>query len=236
MTIAAEVTRTVSGVPLTFASRFGYGPWADSPTFPVSVEQAPVIALTPEAGSGVRLQWTPESGDTPQQSVWLTVTVSDSARPVRYLKINWQDGGAVEVIDIASLTDFVMVINHVYSSYTGTRIVASTYDASDVLIETTGGSIGQSFTADFSSYYGIHQYRIERFRGRIGYSLPGELWIPDWTDFDGSSGQMDFYDTEAYPAWNWGYRLWLREFDVNERPGIVIVPSDWVQTGSGEGV
>jgi hypothetical protein len=108
-----------------------------------------------------------------------------------------------------------------------------TVDAYNGLTLIESGSLALGFTR--SAYYHIHQYRVERFKGRLEYCEPGRLWVPDWQAFTGAAGEMDYYDYDALPGWNWGYRIWLRSLDAQGLPDLTMVPSAWVQTGSGEG-
>jgi hypothetical protein len=227
--IAAELIRQDSGVPLTDSQQQLQLPWTTSPDFPVAVEQAPDPTVTVVA-NGNRIQWSPDSGGTPREDVWLQVDVSESAEPVHFMLVHWQDGNH-DTVFAYNTRDFGRLLQHTYLSDPSGSIDILTYDDSHVFIEGTTVAI----TPNRSSNHRIHQFRIERFRGRLGYSLPGKLWIPDWVDYRGGT-QMDFIDMEGDPNWNWGYRLWLREFTDQGRPGLTMVPSNWMETGQGEGI
>jgi hypothetical protein len=227
--IAAELIRQDPGVPLTEANQLLQLPWTTSPDFPVSVEQVPDPTVTPQA-DGNRIQWSPDSGGTAREDVWLEVQITESPQPVNFILVHWQDGNHDTLFGM-TVTTLTRRVLHAYLADPSSAIEVLSYDENGAFIE--GTTVAATLTR--SSNYRISQYRIERFRGRLGYTLPGALWIPDWTDFDGSSGQMDFVDAEGDSGWNWGYRIWLREFADHGRPGLTMVPSNWVETGQGEG-
>jgi hypothetical protein len=231
MAIALDLIRTESGYPLTPAGSYIRLPWDDSPEFPVSVEQAPVITVTPPTTDGVRLQWSPDTGLTNRCDVWVEIDVTSSSKGVAYMKVNWKDG-VTDTIQTFGMTTFRMVVTHSYFTNPlalGDPILVQTYDKTDTLIEsdTLAGTI------TLSTLWRIHQCRIERFKGSESYAHPSERWVHDWIPYDDAS--LDFYDADAYTGWNWGYRLWLREVDDQDRPGLTMVPSSWVETGTGEG-
>jgi hypothetical protein len=229
--ITLTQTRTENGYPLTESGLEFQEPWSDSPQSRAAAEQAPVITVTKVAGTGIQLQWSPDSGQTARSDVWLTIDVSDSATPVAYLQIDWKDGGAVQTVQCYGVRDFSRTIMHTYTADPSADISVTTYDGNDGSIESQ--TLALSFTRN--SYYRIGQYRVERFKGKLSYNEYDARWYPDWTEFTGDSDEMDYYDYDANLNWNWGYRLWLREVDEQDRPDLVMVPSEWAEVGEGEG-
>jgi hypothetical protein len=192
--------------------------------------------VSKEAG-GNHIQWDPESGQTAREDTWFKITVTNSPTPVSYMTIQWLDGSSTVTKQCYRARNLSRIIMHTYlatppPSYIIPNLFVRTFDSSDTLIEI----LNSGYDPERSSYYRVNQYRIERYKGSLGYSDGKGSWFPDWTPFEYTDGyKMDFYDTVANPNWNYGYRLWLRYKDDQDEPRLHMIPSNWVETGSGEG-
>lgn len=227
MTITITQIELKTGVALTpYGSRMRL-PWADSPDFETAAERATAPVLT-RVGDAVHLQWSPSSGATAQATLSIQVEAHCPVYVTEY-KIDWGDGTPVEVVPGLGVKNRIFSKSHVYLNDS----VLITVDAYQGAVLVDSGSLVVSFAR--SSDYEVQQYRVERFKGRIGYCEPGQLWFPDWQEYTGAVGEMNYYDYTALPGWNWGYRLWLRSVDSQGLPYLTMVPSAWAQTGSGEG-
>jgi hypothetical protein len=229
MTINLTVPKTTSGWPLTPADSFVQAPWNDSPEHPVATEPAPNIAVSRVDGGTVNLNWGIDSGRAPRADAWLKIQMRGSI-PISFYLVDWGDGGSPEAVNGLDVENLTLRLSHTFLA-DSILIQVAAYDADLNLVE--ADSVALSITR--SSDYLIHQYRIERFKGRYNYHVYNRRWIPDWTDYTGSVYQTNFNDYDAPSRWNWGYRLWLREVDDQGRPDLIMRPSSWVDTGTGEG-
>lgn len=228
MSITITVERRQSGAPLTAAGARGKSPWTTTPEFPQAAEQAPDPVVTRLSGSAVNVAWSPLSGQPAQEAVNIYVEITGSPK-YNKIAIDWGDGSPVEFIPAMSFPDYSFRRSHVYQAA-----------ASQIRVDTVNGSFIVdtgilSFSPVLSSYWAIGQYRIERFKGSHQYGLLYKRWIPDWSPFTGAAHEMNLTDYEAPGTWNWGYRIWLRSIDDQELPDLTMVPSNWVETGTGEG-
>ena len=227
MSIVITKSELVSGVPVTSAGTLMRAPWAGSPPVRPAVEQAPAPTIT-RIGDLVRIRWSPSSGGTPRADISIHVEAHCPTWISMY-RIRWGDGSPDTLVPGLGVKDRIFDVSHTFLADS----VLITVEAWQQLwlVESAILVIAPSRSAN----YRIHQYRVERFKGRVGYTEPGQLWVPDWQVFADDAGEMDYYDYSALPRWNWGYRLWLRTLDAQSLPDLVLVPSPWIQTGSGEG-
>jgi len=228
MTISIELLETKTGHPLSAAGTYLTAPWDKSASRPLAAEQADPIAVSRTGASRVNLVWSPDSGLTARADLVIRATVSEPEPVDNYLVI-WGDA-ELTTYPGYNLSDFHLTARHTFlADSVLITVVARRIDNSVIESDT----LVPTYTRD--SYWRIHQYRIEKFKGREEYNAYGDRWIADWAAFTGDSMEMDLDDYEAASGWNWGYRLWLREIDDQDRPGLTTVPSGWTQTGTGEG-
>jgi len=229
MSIDLTVLKTTSGWPLTPSDELIRVPWEDSPPQPAAVETASSPAVSRVDGETVNINWSPASGLGPRADAYIKLQLRGSI-PVSYFMVDWGDGGPIEAVSGLDLPNLTLRLNHTFSIDSNLiQVVAYDRDLNPVDL----GSVALSISK--SSNWLIHQYRIEKFKGRFNYQLYGQRWLQDWTDYTGSVYQTNFNDYDAPSTWNWGYRIWLREVDDQVRPGYVMIPSGWVETGTGEG-
>lgn len=229
MTINLTVLRTTSGWPLTPSGIFVQEPWNDSPRHPAALETAPSIAVSRVDGGTVNLVWSPDSYQADRADVRIRLQLRGSVQ-VSYFLVDWGDGGSPEVIDGMDLPNLTLQLEHLYLA-ASTLIQVSAYDAGSILVDSN--SVAVSIVR--SSDYLIHQYRIERFKGKVNYQIHNKRWYQDWVEYTGSAFETNVNDYDAPNGWNWGYRLWLREVDDQDRPNLIMNLSAWVETGTGEG-
>lgn len=229
MTIQLTVLKTTSGWPLTSAGDFVQAPWNDSPLHPIAAEQAPSIGVSRFDASTVELTWSPDSGQPVRAEAWVQLQLRGTS-PVHHFLVDWGDGTSSEVVPGLGIPNLTKSLHHLFLA-SSTIITVDAYDANNNLVD-----IGFTpLSIVLSSEYNVSQYRIERFKGKVNYNAHGERWVPDWRTYTGSYYDKNIKDYEASSGWNWGYRLWLREEDDQGRPGLIMIPSEWAQTGTGEG-
>jgi hypothetical protein len=225
--INVQLIKWETGYLLTDSGQRIRAPWDDSPEYPVAVEEAPPIVVTRITPSLVQLEWTAGLDGPPATAdVWIDVTV-DAAQPVDHYVIDWGDFSSdVKPGYGLKVFHFQAKKEHIFGE---AGVFVSAYDANDILIES------QIFTPTWHllAVHRVSQYRIERFKGRFQYAEQGKRWLQDWSPIPTTyNGDLQI---EATDRWNWGFRLWLREVDDQGRPGLIMVPSAWAATGTGEG-
>lgn len=230
MTIDIDILKQAPGIPLTPGDPSFPGPWNDSPERLMAQEAAPALTVTRIGPSQVRLQWDPDTGQAIREDVWISFEVADSPESVDHIVLDWGDGSTPEVLPGYGLPTILLRRKHTYLA-ASVGVTVSTYETDNTLIESTYEAI----TLARSSEQRISQYRVERYKGRPEYSEPNRRWVPDWADYTGASQEKDYNDYDADDAWNWGYRLWLRDVDDQDRADLTMIPSAWQTTGTGEG-
>lgn len=224
--ITSRVIRSTTGVPLTDSGGYGKYPWSDSPLFPAANEQAPTPTLARPDVNTLQISWSPESGRPAQADLWVEFAV-ESPQHVTQYQIDWGDGSTDTELGYG-LPAMRLQLSHSYY-VAAANVTIRSYNALG-LIETHTLAVD----VEPSSWWRVHQYRILRFKGRLGYHKPSESWYPDWREFTGAPDEMTITD-QAHLNWNWLYQLWLRDLDQQGLPDLTMQPSEWAQTGLGEG-
>lgn len=224
--INLQLAKWEPGYPLTDSGQRIRAPWDDSPEYPVAVEEAPAILVTRVSPSLVNLEWWAGLEEAATGDLWIDVT-ADVAEPVHHYVIDWGDF-ATDVKPGYNLKQFHFQARH-QNHHGEANVFVYAYTAADVLIE----SQTLAPTWHLAATYRVAQYRIERFKGRFQYAEQGKRWLQDWSPVPSTYGAT--LQIEATDRWNWGFRLWLREVDAQGRPGLIMVPSAWAATGTGEG-